>query len=40
MAAAYGEILLATCVTLIYGGAIPLLYWIAAVGFGLRYPSY
>ena len=36
MAAAYGEILLATCVTLIYGSAMPLLYWVAAVGFGVE----
>jgi hypothetical protein len=37
IAAAYGELLLAACVTLIYGSAIPLLYWIAAFGFALRY---
>ena len=37
LAAAYGEILLAMSVTLIFGSGVPLLYWIAAVGFGVRY---
>lgn len=36
-AAGYGEILLAMSVTLIYGPAIPALYFVAAAGFGLRY---
>ena len=37
IAAGYGEILLAATVTLIFGAGVPLLYHVAAVGFGLRY---
>lgn len=36
-AAGYGEILLATAVTLIYGPGMPLIYFVAAAGFTLRY---
>lgn len=36
-AAGYGEILLAMSVTLIYGPAVPVLYFVAAAGFMLRY---
>ena len=36
-AAAYGEILLAMSVTMIYGPAVPVLYFVAAAGFMLRY---
>lgn len=37
IAAGYGEVLLATSVTLIFGAGIPLLYHVAAVGFFVRY---
>ena len=37
IAAAYGEILLAMTVTLLFGAGIPLLYHVAAVGFCVRY---
>ena len=37
MAASYGELLLAATVTLLYGGGLPFLYWVAAAGFRLRY---
>jgi hypothetical protein len=37
IAAAYGEILLAATVTLLFGAGIPLLYHVAAVGFFVRY---
>lgn len=36
-AARYGEILLAMSVTLIFAPGIPVLYWVAFVGFGTRY---
>ena len=36
-AAGYGEVLLATAVILIYGPGMPVLYFVAAVGFALRY---
>ena len=37
MAGGYGEILLAAAVTLLYGPGMPMLYFVAAAGFGLRY---
>ena len=37
IAVGYGEILLALSVTLVYGPALPLLYFMAAAGFGMRY---
>ena len=37
LAVGLGEILLALAVTLIYGPALPLLYWVAAAGFAMRY---
>lgn len=37
IAAGYGEILLATSVTLIFGAGIPILYLVAALGFFVRY---
>jgi hypothetical protein len=33
----YGEVLLAVFVTLLFGSGVPLLYWVAAVGFFVRY---
>ena len=37
IAAGYGEVLMAMSVTLIYGSGVPLLYWVAAFGFLVRY---
>ena len=36
IAASFGEVLLAATVSLLYGGGIPILYWVAAAGFTLR----
>eukprot|EP01048_Picozoa_sp_COSAG05_P005297 COSAG05_NODE_311_length_11636_cov_11.922250_3_plen_128_part_00 len=33
----YGEILLSMSVLLIFSSGIPALYWVGAVGFGVRY---
>lgn len=33
----YGEILLSMSVLLIFSSGIPALYWVGAIGFGLRY---
>lgn len=35
-AAGYGEIQLAMCATMVYGVAVPALYWLAAAGFGVQ----
>jgi hypothetical protein len=36
IAASFGEVLLAATVSLLFGGGIPILYWVAAAGFALR----
>jgi hypothetical protein len=36
IAASFGEVLTAATVCLLFGGGIPILYWIAAAGFTLR----
>ena len=36
VAAGYGEVMLATSVTMIFGSGIPLLYHVATVGFFIR----
>ena len=37
LSSAYAELLLGAGVTLLYGTGSPLLYWVAAVGFGVKY---
>ena len=37
LAGSYGEVLLSMSVTLLYTAAMPILYWIGAVGFSLKY---
>ena len=37
LAASYGEVLLAMAVPLLFGSGVPLLYWVAAIGFAWRF---
>jgi hypothetical protein len=37
IAGSYGEVLLAMWVTFIFGSGVPILYWVATVGFAIRF---